>query len=364
VKTVAVVGARPQFIKAAVVSRALSERCPDVHEVLVHTGQHYDANMSDVFFDELEIPRPDYNLGIGGGTHGQNTGRMIAGIEEVLLKETPDWVLVYGDTDSTLAGALAAVKLHLPIAHVEAGLRSFDRRMPEEVNRVLTDHVSDLLCTPTDAATRNLANEGIAGPQVVQTGDVMYDAARYYAAKAAAQSTVLERLQLTPGNYVLTTVHRAANTDDPERLRRILEGLARSPLVVVWPLHPRARQQLVSHGLRIPPSVMAIEPVGYLDMTMLEANACLIATDSGGVQKEAYFHRVPCLTLRSETEWVELVSTGWNVLVPSLVADLGQEVSRARIKPAEHPELFGTGDAGGHVVRLLKACHPTAPRSR
>jgi len=234
-KVATIVGARPQFVKAAVVSRAFKENRPDVTEMLVHTGQHYDANMSDVFFDELDIPCPDYNLGIGGGTHGQNTGRMIEKIEEVLLKEKPDWLLVYGDTDSTLAGTLAAAKLRVPVAHVEAGLRSFNRRMPEEINRILTDHTADLLFTPTNTATRNLANEGISGDKVRQVGDVMYDAALYYGERAEQRSRILDVLGLAAKSYILATLHRAENTDDPEGMRNILAGFTESPQPIIWP---------------------------------------------------------------------------------------------------------------------------------
>lgn len=268
-KIVTIIGARPQFIKAAVVSRALRDHHPAAREVLVHTGQYYDANMSDVFFDELDIPRPAYHLGIGGGTHGQNTGRMIEAIEGVLLQKQPDWVLVYGDTDSTLAGALAAVKLHIPVAHVEAGLRSFNRRMPEEINRVLTDHAADLLFTPTDTATRNLTNEGIPGDKVQQVGDVMYDAALYYSERAEQRSRILDTLELAAKCYILATLHRAENIDDRKRMRNILAGFAESPQPIVWPLHPRTRQRLADFGLVALDSVRVIDPVRYLDMVML-----------------------------------------------------------------------------------------------
>lgn len=353
-KIVTIVGARPQFIKAAVVSRALKEHHPAVHEVLVHTGQHYDANMSEVFFDELDIPRPDENLAIGGGTHGQNTGRMIERIEAVLMSERPDWVLVYGDTDSTLAGALAAVKLHIPVAHVEAGLRSFNRRMPEEINRILTDHASDLLCTPTDTATHNLSSEGIRGDQVQQVGDVMYDAARYYGARAEQRSRIIETLGLTPQGYILATIHRAENTDDPVRMSDILAGLAGSPLPIVWPLHPRTRQRLADFGLALPEIIRPINPVGYLDMVRLERHAARIATDSGGVQKEAYFHRVPCLTLRDETEWVELIEAGANRLVGTDPEAIQQGL---REPPGECQQkgLYGNGDAGQRIGMHLSA---------
>jgi UDP-GlcNAc3NAcA epimerase len=309
-----VLGARPQFIKAAVVSRALTVR--GVNELLIHTGQHFDANMSDVFFDELEIPRPAHHLGIGGGTHGENTGRMIEAIEEVLLGNRPDWVVVYGDTDSTLAGTIAATKLHIPVAHVEAGLRSFNRRMPEEINRVLTDHAASLLFAPTEAAVNHLAAEGISGLSVRLVGDVMYDAALFYGAKAEQSSTVLARLDLAKEAYTLATIHRAENTDVPERLAAILDGFARFGRDVILPLHPRTRARLATLNLVLPDNVRLIDPVGYLDMVMLEKNARLVATDSGGVQKEAFFYRVPCVTLRDETEWTELVDGCWNTVVP------------------------------------------------
>jgi len=296
VKIVTVVGARPQFIKAATVSRVL-RKTKGVREVLVHTGQHYDANMSEVFFEELEIPRPDYNLGIGPATHGAQTGRMLEAIEGVLFKEKPDWVLIYGDTNSTLGGALAAVKLHIPVAHIEAGLRSFNRRMPEEVNRVLTDHASDILFAPTQTAVENLRREGISEEQIQLVGDVMYDAALYYGKKAERQSQILNRLELKPREYILATTHRAENTDDPQRLRAIFEGFAEvaQEIKVVLPLHPRTHAALVQVGLydKVPRSICLIEPVGYLDMVMLEKNARLIATDSGGVQRRRFF--IVCL---------------------------------------------------------------------
>ena len=299
-RIVTVVGARPQFVKAAVVSRALRQ-VGGVEEILVHTGQHYDANMSDVFFRELDVPTPDHHLGIGGGSHGAQTGQMLAALEGVLASARPDWMLVYGDTNSTLAGALAAAKLLVRIAHVEAGLRSFNRSMPEEVNRVLTDHVSDLLFAPTEAAVANLAREGIAGSGVRLVGDVMYDVALHFADRAHGHSRVLDRLGLLAGGYVLATVHRPANTDNPDRLRAIFAGLGEvaAEVPVVLPLHPRTRAAAERAGL--PDAVGGLtltEPVGYLDMLTLERNACVVVTDSGGVQKEAFFSRVPCVTLR------------------------------------------------------------------
>lgn len=357
-KIVSIIGARPQFIKAAAVSRVL-RATPGVREVLVHTGQHYDENMSEVFFRELEIPEPDYNLGIGSGTHGEQTGRMLMAVEGVLLREKPDWVLVYGDTNSTLAGALAAVKLHIPVAHVEAGLRSFNRRMPEEINRILADHASDLLFAPTKAAVENLRREGIPDGRIHLVGDVMYDAALFYGAKARWESRVLERLELKPKGYVLVTIHRAGNTDDPRRLQAIVGGLCEigKEIPVVFPVHPRTGKAMESYGLleEAAAHLRLIEPVGYLDMIMLEQNACLIATDSGGVQKEAFFYRVPCVTLREETEWVELVELGWNrVVSPESPEKIAKEICRSLGGPRGKEENpYGDGHSAELIVRHL-----------
>lgn len=366
-KVVTVIGARPQFIKAATVSRVLRAG-QGTSEVLVHTGQHYDDNMSQVFFDDLDIPEPAYNLGIGSGPHGRQTGRMLDAIEGILERETPDWVLVYGDTNSTLAGALAAAKLHLPVAHVEAGLRSFNRRMPEEVNRVLTDHVSDLLFVPTEAASRNLANEGLPGASVHRVGDVMYDAALFYAAKATAQTEVLGNLGLGGGDYALATVHRAENTDDPTLLGRVVRGLCAvaKDLPVVLPLHPRTRLALARAGLldRAEAELRLTAPMGYLEMVCLECHARVILTDSGGVQKEAYFQRVPCVTLRGETEWVELVEAGWNQLCPPSAPDFEDGFPPAVLgatAPAEWLPLYGDGDAASKIcagLREYRSIHP------
>ena len=311
-RMLSVVGARPQFVKAAAIARAVAAR-GDIEEILLHTGQHFDRAMSRVFFDELGIAAPRVNLGVQGGGHGAMTGRMLAGIEEVLLAERPDLVLVSGDTNSTLAGALAAAKLQLPVAHLEAGLRSFNRAMPEEINRVLTDHASALLLCPTEAAIDNLRREGIVAG-VHHIGVVMYDAARFAAARARA-STVLQRLGLAEGGYAVATVHRAENTDDRDRLAAILAYLCRQAgeRAVVLPLHPRTRQRLAAWRLDTGPLVLC-EPLGYLDMHRLLQSAAAVYTDSGGLQKEAYFHRVPCVTLRGETEWVETVAAGWNRL--------------------------------------------------
>ena len=356
-KVVSIVGARPQFIKAAPVSRALRRIA---HKVLVHTGQHYDREMSDVFFDELHIPKPNYNLGVGSGPHGWQTGQMLIRLEEVLLKEQPDWVLVYGDTNSTLAGALAAVKLHIPVAHVEAGLRSFNRRMPEEHNRVLTDHAADLLFCPTQTAVDHLAHEGIT-QGVHLTGDVMYDAILYNTELAEQRSDALTRLGLSPGGYALATVHRPRNTDDLPRLRNILAAFGEIEGTVIFPIHPRTRQRMAEFGLnnlQSPiPNPQFIKPVGYLDMLILEKHARLILTDSGGVQKEAYLFGVPCLTLREETEWVETVEAGWNLLVG---ADRAAIVRAAReFRPVgAPPPLFGDGHASERIAALLTGQNP------
>jgi UDP-GlcNAc3NAcA epimerase len=354
-RIVSVVGARPQFIKAAPVSRALRRVA---HEVLVHTGQHYDREMSAVFFDELHIPKPDHNLGVGSGLHGWQTGHMLMRIEEVLLEERPDWVIVYGDTNSTLAGALAAAKLHIPVAHVEAGLRSFNRRMPEEINRILTDHVAGLLLCPTQTAVDNLAREGVTrGVHLV--GDVMTDALLYNTALAESQSDALQRLGLSRGDYALATVHRPRNADDPARLRAILAALEEIGRdgTVVFPAHPRTRRAMDGLAYQPGPHLRIIEPVGYLDMLALEQHARLILTDSGGVQKEAYLLGVPCLTLREETEWIETVEAGWNLLVG---ADRDAIVRAAReFHPAGvRPPLFGDGRASERIAALLARREP------
>ncbi len=349
-KIVSIVGARPQFVKAAVLSRELRK---DHTEILVHTGQHYDSNMSDVFFQEMEIPSPDYNLNIGSGNHGEQTGAMLKGIEEVLLKEKPDWCLVYGDTNSTLAGALAAVKLHIKVAHVEAGLRSFNRRMPEEINRVLTDHISDLLLCPTQTAVDNLKNEGITtGVHLV--GDVMYEALMWAVEKAKTHSTILTDLNLTPKNYLLATVHRAENTDDPERLGNILSAFNQIQETLIWPVHPRTRKKLEEMHWQPGDHIKLIDPVGYLDMAQLEENARMIITDSGGIQKEAFWLQVPCITLRDETEWVETVKAGWNKIIGSQTKHILQAVQEFVIPEQVPPPLFWRGHSGRDICLLLQ----------
>lgn len=359
-KIITIIGARPQFIKAAVVSRAIRDHNARISrpesritEMLVHTGQHYDNNMSDIFFDELDIPRPDHHLGIGGGTHGQNTGRMLEMIEGILLLQKPDRVLVYGDTDTTLAGALAAVKLHVPLAHVEAGLRSFNRKMPEEINRVLTDHVSDLLFTPTNTSTINLMREGIQGDKVRQVGDVMYDATLYYTKQAEQISTILQKLSLDSKSYILASVHRAENTEDRDRLNNILLGFAGAHCPVVWPMHPRTRKRLAIFGLQLPATVRMIDPVGYHDMMMLEKNARMIATDSGGVQKEAFFHGVRCITLRDETEWTELVEAGANTIVGADRAKISESFLSNTAMNKLAMQFYGDGEAGKRICQEL-----------
>jgi UDP-GlcNAc3NAcA epimerase len=358
VKVATVVGARPQFVKAAILLKAF-RTVRQIETVLVHTGQHYDADMSRVFFEELEILAPQHHLHVGSGSHGSQTGRMLEGLERVFKLVNPDWVLVLGDTNSTIAGALAAAKLHMAVAHVEAGLRSFNRSMPEEINRVLADHASDLLFAPTPLAVANLLQEGIGGSKVRLVGDVMYDAALYYGSCAERKSTILERLKLGKKNYVLTTIHRPENTDSPEKLRAILLGLSSVAmrLPVLFPVHPRTRNAILGKldiaeagkGIRF------IDPVGYLDMTMLERNARLIATDSGGVQKEAFFFSVPCVTLRTETEWQELVDMGWNHLTPPESPDA---VSSAILdglhkEPKQTQNPYGDGHASEQIVQIL-----------
>lgn len=328
-----IVGARPQFVKAAPLSRALRH---EHVEILVHTGQHYDDAMSRVFFDGLELPEPDVNLGVGSGGHAEQTARMLVGIEGLILEHRPDCVLVFGDTNSTLAGALAASKLNVPLVHVEAGLRSFNRSMPEEINRILTDRVSTLLLCPTQTAVDNLHHEGIDGG-VHLVGDVMFDAAAWAARRADIHSDVIERFGVRRGEYLLATVHRASNTDDPSNLAQIVEAFVEQGRPLVWPVHPRSRKTLAGYGmlnrLEAASHVILTEPVGYLDFVALTMHAACVLTDSGGVQKEACFHRTPCITLREETEWVETVQSGWNQLVG---ADK-RRILEALTIPQRHP---------------------------
>lgn len=345
-----IVGARPQFIKAAPLDRELRK----THEhLLIHTGQHYDYLMSAVFFEDLGIPEPDHNLGVGSGSHGRQTGEMLIAIEETLIQEKPDCVLVYGDTNSTLAGALAAAKLHLPLAHVEAGLRSFNRRMPEETNRVLTDHMADLLFCPTRTAAHNLAREGI-NSGVFDVGDVMYDALLGSIDVVDRRSHLIEALDLQPDSYLLATIHRPANTDDLQNLSTILEAFNDVEEQVVFPAHPRTSEAIARSGRQLSSRVKLLEPVSYLDMLALERNARLILTDSGGVQKEAYFFGTPCVTLREETEWVETVEAGWNLLVGSDKAKILRAVREFRPQ-GQRAQVFGDGTASRKIVHHLES---------
>lgn len=367
-RVVTVLGARPQFIKAAPVSRALREQHT---EILVHTGQHYDALMSDVFFDELGIPAPDVTLNVGSAPHGAQTGRMLEGVEAVLLRENPDVVLVYGDTNSTLAGALAAAKLGVPIVHVEAGLRSGVRDMPEEINRVLVDRLSSVCCCPNEGAAGNLAREGIThGVTVV--GDVMLDALTETAARVAGDASRLAKLGIVPGRYLLATVHRAANTDDPARLAKIVAALAAlstQAQPVVWPMHPRTRALLAARGVSIPASVRTIDALGYLDMVAALQGAAVTITDSGGLQKEAYWLGVPCVTLREETEWTETVTSGWNVLAGVESKAIVAAVQRVLVGPpcrSAPREVYGVPGAAARVVTAIErlSAMPSLPDSR
>jgi UDP-GlcNAc3NAcA epimerase len=351
VRVLTVIGNRPQFIKAAAVSHRLRDVAT---EVLVHTGQHYDATLSQIFFEELGLPRPEHHLDLGGGSNTSQTSRMLAALEQLLAAERPDVVLVYGDTNSTLAGALAAAQAGIPVAHVEAGMRSYDRTMPEELNRVLTDHASDLLLCPSEAPAAILRGERVAG-EIVVVGDVMVDVALLLGPRAAVRVDVFERVHVTPGAYLLATAHRAGNVDDPARLERLVGLLEAMPDPVVLPLHPRTRARLESAGLRArveaAPSIVLTPPLGYLDFTALLHNARAVLTDSGGVQKEAYLAGRPCITLRPTTEWRETVEAGWNVLV-----DLDTDRALAALAatpPTKRPPLYGDGRAGERVVQAL-----------
>jgi len=336
-----IVGARPQFIKAAALSRAINAD-GRLLESIIHTGQHYDENMSDVFFKELDIPAPQFRLNFGGGRHGEMTGRMIEGIEKILIDETPDAVVVYGDTNSTLAGAIAATKLHIPVIHIEAGLRSFNRRMPEEINRVLTDHASSLLLCPTTLSMRNLETEGLSAKAHL-VGDVMFDATLHAIDVGKKASTVLNKLQLSPG-YVVATLHRPENTDNPKQLRKCIDFIAEEAgrRTVVLPLHPRTRQRLSQESISTG-NIRLVDPLGYIDLHRLLAEASLVLTDSGGLQKEAYFHNKLCITLRDETEWIETLEAGWNRLWHQ--ADW--------ISPQSTIEDYGRGDSGRRCVEHI-----------
>ncbi|MBN2101796.1 MAG: UDP-N-acetylglucosamine 2-epimerase (non-hydrolyzing) [Candidatus Aenigmarchaeota archaeon] len=348
-KIVSVVGARPQFIKCALLSREIRK----FHkEVLIHTGQHYDYDMSRLFFEELSIPEPDYNLGIGSGSHGAQTGNMLVEIERVLTKEKPDMVLVYGDTNSTLAGALAGAKLHIPVAHVESGLRSFDKSMPEEVNRILTDHVSDLLFAPTKTAVDNLKKEGIK-KGVHLTGDIMMDALLANL-KIAEKSNILKNLEVEPKKYLLATVHRASNTDDVVKLKNIIQALSESGDKIIFPVHPRTEKIIRNDKLKslAKGNLILTKPIGYIDFLWLQNNAKKILTDSGGIQKEAYMLGVPCITLRDNTEWVETVKSGWNVLSGTDKKKILDNIRNFR-PHVKRERLFGDGKASKRIVQII-----------
>lgn len=361
-KIITIVGARPQFVKAA----PLCQEVRKTHEeILVHTGQHYDENMSDVFFRELGIPKPDVYLGIGSGPHGAQTGAMLIEIERVLQSKLPDAVIVYGDTNSTLAGALAAAKLNIPVAHVEAGLRSFNREMPEEVNRVLTDHVATWLFAPSQTAAGHLACEGIHA-EVYNVGDIMADSVRLFAPRAAQNSQILRRLQLSPKSYCALTIHRPVNTDSRENLINVLTGIQRLRLPIVFPVHPRTRNAIERHRISLsdtalpsgcsprPGGIIIHEPLGYLDMLQLQQQAAVIVTDSGGIQKEAYYLGVPCVTIRSETEWPETIAAGWNRLVDSSEPEAIVHAVETAITSERHSITeYGDGHAATRISHVL-----------
>ncbi|MFN5119041.1 MAG: non-hydrolyzing UDP-N-acetylglucosamine 2-epimerase [Cyanobacteriota bacterium] len=365
---ITVVGARPQFIKAAAVShaiRATQGSSEPIQERILHTGQHYDVAMSERFFTDLGIAEPTFHLGIGGGNHGAATGRMLEAIEAVLLSERPDAVLVYGDTNSTLAGALASSKLRIPLLHVEAGLRSFNRQQPEEQNRVLTDHLADVCFAPTDRAVANLKHEGIAAARIVRTGDVMTDAARIYGQEAETRAAeLLTPLDLPKDPFILATLHRAENTDDPQRLRAVLTALVEAPLPVVLPLHPRTRASIHRHGLeKFLAGLRIHEPLGFLTMVLLERRAALVVTDSGGLQKEAFLQGTPCVTVRHETEWVELLDCGWNQLADptdrnAMLTVMDQQLGFDRHQ--DRPALYGDGHAAETIVSWIQKSLPSA----
>lgn len=348
-KIATIVGARPQFIKAATLSRAIGASA-GINEIIIHTGQHYDENMSEVFFSELNIPKPAYNLGVGSSLHGKQTARMLEGIEEILIRERPDWVVVYGDTNSTLAGALAASKLHIPIAHIEAGLRSYNRRMPEEINRIATDHISDILFAPTLNALNILQHENL-GERSVFSGDVMYDSILYFKDKSAEKIHLSEIANVKPGGYYLATIHRQENTDDLSKLQEIFMAFSELDLPVIIPLHPRTKNILDEVAFRS--NVKIIDPVGYLEMVSLLSNCIKVFTDSGGLQKEAFFLQKPCITLREETEWPETLEGNWNFTVGSDKEKILSHVHHSGFGIQNNK--FGDGKAAEIIIeRLLK----------
>jgi len=347
-KILTVVGARPQFIKAAAVSNIIRK---EHEEILVHTGQHYDENMSKIFFEELKIPKPNYNLGIGSGGHGTQTGAMLIKLEELYIKEKPDMVLVYGDTNSTFAGAVCASKLLIPVAHIEAGLRSFNMNMPEEQNRILTDHISKYLFVPTTSAVKNLSAEGITRG-VYNVGDVMYDATLNFTKISKEKSKIMEELKISQEEFILATIHRAENTNDINRLRNIIEALNESGQKIILPLHPRTKKYMDDYGLVFKNNIKIIDPVGYLDMISLEMHCTKIVTDSGGVQKEAFFMNKPCITMRDETEWVETVENGWNIVVGTDKAKILDGIVNFKPNKAQQ-DIFGDGHAAEKILKII-----------
>ncbi|RAJ10523.1 UDP-GlcNAc3NAcA epimerase [Chitinophaga skermanii] len=355
-KILTVIGARPQFVKAAAVSRKIKEQST-LSEIIVHTGQHYDENMSEVFFREMDIPKPNFNLQINNSSHGAMTGKMIEGLEEIMLREKPDTILIYGDTNSTLAGAIAASKIHIPIAHVEAGLRSFNMRMPEEVNRILADRLSSYLFCPTQQAISNLKNEGYDNipSKIIFSGDVMFDAALYYTDKSKETSKILSRLNIAAGEFILTTIHRAENTDSIENLQSIFKALRilAKDSTIVLPLHPRTSKFIQNHQIDTS-NIIIIEPVGYFDMLQLIQNAHLVITDSGGLQKEAYFFQKPCITTREQTEWVELVDNGYNILTGADADKIIAGYNTMKGKSISlDKNLYGQGNAAEGIAKFL-----------
>lgn len=358
-KILTIIGARPQFIKAAALSRYLKS-IPDIKEIILHTGQHYDNNMSDDFFSELGIPIPDYNLGVGSDTHGQQTAKMMMGIEDIALREWPDFILIYGDTNSTIAGAIVGAKLHIPVVHVEAGLRSYVREMPEEINRVVSDSISTILFCPTQIAVNNLKREGII-KGVYNVGDIMFETYLYYKDKAQKISTILNKLNLKPKEFILCTIHRASNTDNIENLKNIFIGLTNSTEKIILPLHPRTTKKInqnESFKKYIGQNIKIINPIGYFDMICMEANAKKIVTDSGGVQKEAYFNKVPCITLRENTEWVETVEEGANKLVGVNPKGIKESISNFHPKKQNYSKsLYGDGRTSEKIIKILNQCY-------
>jgi len=363
-KLFTIIGARPQLVKAAMVSKSITtfnaQNNKMIQETLIHTGQHYDPSLSAIFFDELALPQPEFNLGIKETKQGLQTAQMLIGIEELLLQHRPDMVLVYGDTNSTLSGALAASKLHIPVAHVEAGLRSFNRTMPEEINRVMTDHISEFLFCPTTQALNNAKKEGICDGRIFNVGDVMFDAAKYYSQIAEEKSTILDKLSLNGTAYILATIHRAKNTNNGDVLNNLMTAIlevAKSHRIVL-PLHPRTKKALIQINLfeKVAKSIMLIEPVGFLDMIKLEKAASLIMTDSGGVQKEAYFYQKPCITLRDQTEWTELLESDWNYLLPTTQIKMLPAIVEQRLNQlGQSVSLYGDGLAADTIVNIISS---------